>query len=167
MAPEERAKLTAGLVIAASMMAAFAQMGSEMAGQMAEGMSDEDKAEAEQHKQEAAAEGAKMQKKIEEIFKKHGLDESFSEEVVGQAGNDQPGSATELLKDVDQVALVRDLMGFLTEMGEVSGSDEAKEKLGGEITDLKVEGDTATARRGEESVELVRLDGRWYLKPEM
>ena len=43
--------------------------------------------------------------------------------------------------------------------------DDMGKKMGGEITDLKVEGDRATAKIAGGAAEFVRADGRWFIAP--
>lgn len=170
LAPEERAEMALGLLLAGGMMAAFAQMGGEMAGDMAEALGDEDEAVIEAKKQEAAAEAKKIADRFEKILADHKLDEVMESDAMsggGPGGDDEEQvSPAELLKDVDQVALVRDIMSLLSEMGEGDVSEQAQDQLGGIVLE-SVEGDHATARRGDETVDLVKIDGRWFLKPEM
>jgi len=35
-----------------------------------------------------------------------------------------------------------------------------------EVTDYRIDGDRATARAGEETLEMIRVDGRWYFAPQ-
>ena len=171
LAPEERAEMALGLLLAGGMMAAFAQMGGEMAGEMAEALSEDDEEAIEARKAEAAAEAKKLADRFEKILTDHGLDEVMEADLMAGGAEGEDGeeetSPAELLEDVDQVALIRDIMSFLSELGEGDVSEQAADQFGGEIVLEKVEGDRATARRGDETVELVKIDGRWYLKPEM
>lgn len=195
LAPEDRTELVLGMVAATGMMVAFMQMGSdmamEMAGGMAEGvaeslpegeaLSPEEKAEVkagmeeemaaglEKGREEAKQKAAAMEKRYTALLEKHGLGDLLSDQgpdiELGQGDETR-----ELLGGVDQGALLRDLMALLDELGDdepvaVDRGEEDPLALPDTITDLQVEGDRATARAGEETLELVKIDGRWYFKP--
>jgi hypothetical protein len=173
LAPPDRAAMSMMMVLAATMMTAFMGMGSEMATGMAEAFQDEASMTAEQ-KAQAAAEKKKMeeqaaaqQKKLEAVLDKYGVTE-LMEQDHGDIGDDPAKNAEKLLAGVDQVGLITDLMAFLEESGmkDTEGGD-AKPPLSvpmGDLTDLKVEGDTATGTINGEPAHFVKVDGRWYVK---
>jgi hypothetical protein len=180
VAPDDRAELVVMMVAGVAMMTAFMQMGGEMMGGMAEGMAealdedgmtDEQRAEMETAQAEAAAEAARMENRLSEILKKHGVEQLIEEDGEGfdpEAGGQK--SARELLAGVDDIALFQDLMGFLSEMGEEGPQvdDLPIPENVMEFSDLSVDGDRATVRSGDETIEMVRVDGRWYMKlPDM
>ena len=63
-------------------------------------------------------------------------------------------AAAAYLAGIDRPALMEDLMRVIAK------TDSAG--LGGELTDLKVKGDTATGKIGHKSVVFLRLGGSWY-----
>jgi hypothetical protein len=69
------------------------------------------------------------------------------------------------MKGVDQVSLIRDLMQLLESLpgDERSGESGPVDLPEGELTDVAIDGDHATGKLGDESVDFVRVDGRWYL----
>lgn len=170
LAPEDRAEMALGLVVGAGMMIGFMGMGSDMGAAMAEGMGEaasgeepsaEEKAKVEKGKQEMAAKAADLQKRYDQILKKHGLEEKLKDEAALADGD----KATQLLAGVDDVTLIGDLWGLFKELGESKNLGESGPLAGiGKITDLKVEGDHATAKAGGETVEMRKVDGRWYAK---
>jgi hypothetical protein len=174
LAPDDRSQLVAGLLVGTTMIGAFMQMGGDMAAGMAEGMAEglsggeltpEQKAQADKAKKEAAAQGAAWQKKYEATLRKHNLEEMVGADAELPTGEGMAALHT-LFKDTDEIALAEDLLGLLKESGQGEMKEDARppgvpqEK----ITGLKVEGDKATARAGDETVELVKIDGRWYAK---
>lgn len=178
LAPEDRKAMGAGMLMMAVMMVGFSQMAGGMAGDMAEGMAEafsedgeglsaEAKAEIEAGKAKAAAEAAKMMTKLRGVLEPHGLAGLID-------GDPEEGSAedlamTQALDQADMVVLTQDLIALLSEMGdddEEGGSpaDEAKPPwIDREVTDWQIDGDHATAQAGDDTLELVRVDGRWYL----
>jgi hypothetical protein len=177
IAPKERREMAAGLVLGTTMMVAFMDMGSDMAMGMAQGMAEgvsgseltaEQKAEMEKGKAEAKAKTAELRGRYEAILQQHGLKGRM--EAMQAEGNDGGGSPEEaigkLLAGVDERALIVDLMGFMNALGESQGQEEKKPfSLPAQVTDYKIDGDHATAKAGDETVELVKVDGRWYFAP--
>jgi hypothetical protein len=174
LAPEDRAELTMGMVAGIGMMVAFMGMGGDMAAGMAEGMTEgmtgeemtaEQKAEMEKGKKEAAAKAEEMQKKYEGILARHKLDKIMEEGSVDE-GPDATVAMAAKLEGVDQGALLADLMAMLEGLGEEkkeaapSALDVPKN-----VRDYKIEGDRATAQSDDETLEFVRVKGRWYFKP--
>jgi hypothetical protein len=167
MAPDDRATLSLTMTMMLGMVIAFSQMGGEMAGGMAEGMAEafggeisaEDKAKAEAEKAAAMAEVKKLEGRYEEILASHGVSDLLQQEP---AEGTPPG---ELMKGVDQVSLIRDLMQLLESLpgDERSGESGPVDLPEGELTGVAIDGDHATGKLGDESVDFVRVDGRWYL----
>ncbi|HEU4524312.1 MAG TPA: hypothetical protein VFR62_04785 [Gemmatimonadales bacterium] len=174
LAPEDRAELTMGMVAGVGMMVAFMGMGGDMAAGMAEGMTEgmtgeemtaEQKAQMEKGKKEAAAKAEELQKKYEGILTTHKLDKIMEEGPAGE-GPEATAAMVEKLEGVDQGALLAELMAMLEGLGE-----EKKEAAKGpvdiptNVRDYKIEGDRATAQSDDETLEFVRVKGRWYFKP--
>ena len=180
LSPSDRSTLSLTMVMMTGMVVAFASMGAEMGAGMAEGMaeafedeemSDEAKrerdAEMAAQRDEAAAGVAAITGEYEAILERHGLMELMSDD---DAMDDADPAA--MLAGVDQVALLQDLMGFLDAMpgeseegeeGDGGGGDSPVDVPHGELTGLAVDGDHATGKLGDEDVEFVKVDGRWYL----
>lgn len=178
IAPKERREMAAGLVLGTTMMVAFMDMGSEMAtgmGQaMAEGMSGSEltadqKAQAEKAKAEAKAKSAELHGRYDAIMQRYGLKDRMEQlQANGRDDRTPPDEAIgKLLAGVDERALIVDLMGFMNALGESQGQGDKKPfSLPSEVTDYKIDGDRATAKAGSETVQFVKVDGRWYFAPE-
>jgi hypothetical protein len=170
MAPEARAEMAVMMVAMAGMMVAFMDMGAGMAGDMAEAFSDEDmtaeqKAEAEAAQLEAAEKTAAVQARYEGILRQHGLDDLMSEEEGGPEGEADP---QKMLEGVDEIALLGDLMGFLDEIGdeeEGAPAEGSPFEISDQVGEIDIQGDRATATAGDDVLEFVRIDGRWYFEP--
>jgi hypothetical protein len=168
--PQSRAEGTTALLMGTTMMLAFMDMGSGMATGMAEGMAEalsdepmkpEDKAKLEKGKAEMAAKSAKLKAAFSAVLKKHGLPDLLDPEV----GAPKEGPEA-LLAKVDQPALAADLLGIMEQLGD---KKDAGANSGPPVPrhagDYKITGDTATARSGDDTLEFVRIDGRWFFKP--
>lgn len=164
--PKSRTELTMGLLIGATMMIAFAGMGSEMAEGMAQAMGGEqkpaDKAAADKKKARAQADLAKAKAQLSAVFKKHGLPDLMDESA---ALPQEEGAAEKMLARVDQPALAADLLGVM----QAAGGDKMKGNEAGpidapkDVGDYKIAGDKATARAGAETLDFVKIDGKWFL----
>jgi hypothetical protein len=77
-------------------------------------------------------------------------------------------AARPMFEGVDVGALITDLQGLMTRLGFERGNTSitANEHLEGELTDLQIDGDHATASVGGEPGKFVRVNGRWYLEPD-
>lgn len=183
MAPEDRKAMGGAMLMMAVMMVGFSQMGVEMGGAMAEGMtesfggemSEEDRAELDAEKARAAAAAEELSAKLRAVLEQHGLagllDEGFA------PGSPQDEAMEEALDQADMIALTESVMAFLQEIQEAEGGEdsgmapdqlegESPEWLDMEVTDYSIDGDHATARAGDETLEMIRVDGRWYFAPQ-
>jgi hypothetical protein len=140
---------------------------------MAEGMAEAFGAEveaAEESAEAAAARAAEAERlagltgRYEELLERHGIAKLMEEDPEPQATG--PEAAAKLLADVDQVALIADLMRFMGEVFPDSVDEEPVTVPVGELTDLVIDGDTARGRIGDEEAGFVRVDGRWFLAME-
>lgn len=161
IAPEDRAMLSMTMIMMMGMVMAFSQMGAGMAEGMAEGMggemSEEEQAAMEAEREEAMAQVKQFEADFEETLKRYGVEE------VMESESDDP---VELMADVDQVGLIRDLMKLMDDLPGEEGPEDGESPVDlpeGDLTDLEIQGDTATGIIGGEPVEFVRIDGRWYL----
>jgi hypothetical protein len=167
MAPDDRREMAIGMVAGVSMMAAFMGMAGDMAGAMTgDDARPEDKAKVEKAQKEAKAKSEAMQKKIEAVLKKHGVDKMMEDPTpLPQEPAARSKALATMFKGTDDIALIKDLMALLEEVGKDEGKTEKPPvDLPKEITDLKVTGETATAKAGEETLQFVRVEGRWYMR---
>jgi hypothetical protein len=175
LAPAERREMALALLMGSSMMVAFMEMGGDLAAGMAQGVAEgvaesaggevtaEQKREIEQAREEAKAKAAAMQQKHAAILDRHGLAERMASDAAPGADLSPEAGLAALLAGVDEGALIADLMTFFTDMGE---SEERRMiELPPAVTDYRIEGDRATASAGDQTVEFVRVEGRWYFKP--
>lgn len=146
------------------------ELSAEEKAEIQAGMEDEMAAELEKGRQEALQEAAALEQRYAALLEKHGLGDLLSDEgpdiELGQDGEE----TRKLLEGVDEGALLTELMALLEEMGDdepvaVDRGEEDPLDLPDSLTDLQVEGDRATARAGDETLELVKIDGRWYFRP--
>ncbi len=165
MDPDSRAEMAEGLVMATTMMIAFAGFGGAMAGEMAEGMAEafdeegaEIDAEAEAAQDAAAAEVEALTQSYRQVLAKHGLEKMMDEDPSGEE------DFASLLAGVDQAALIGDLMVFMQSFPGAEDSGDSPTPLASDVTDYEIHGDHATARSPEGPMEFVKIDGRWFLK---
>lgn len=177
LAPDDRREMAIGMVAGVSMMVAFMGMAGDMAGGMAEGMTEgmtgepmkaEDKAKVEKGKKEVEEKAAAMQKKLDAVLKKHGVQAMMEDSTPLPAeGPERSKALAAIFEKTDDIALTRDLMSLLEELGKAEGKAEKPESpvdVPMTVTDYKISGDSATAKSGEETIDFVRVDGRWYFK---
>jgi hypothetical protein len=110
------------------------------------------------------AKAGELEARYTAILDKHGLAERMGADPPENTGGTGTQAMREMLAGVDDVALLGDLFGLLEEIGEgdaMSGESKLPE---GPIEVVSVEGDRATARAGDQTVEMVRIDGRWYFE---
>ena len=73
------------------------------------------------------------------------------------------------LDKADNVALITSLYGAMVKMGPLLGMKETPKPDAlvkvGTVTGYKINGDKATAQNGAETMDFVRIDGRWYIEP--
>ena len=95
---------------------------------------------------------------LDTILSRHGVSQ-----IPDLAPNTTPAQmktiAANLMADVDVVALVSDLEGFLAAHG-----GTATQRGDGTATGLKVDGDRATVTVGGQTVFLEKHEGRWYVR---
>jgi hypothetical protein len=73
------------------------------------------------------------------------------------------------LPKADTVALMTNLLATMEKIGPMVGMKKTERPPlpfeVGTVTDYKISGDKATAKATNETLEFVRIDGRWYLNP--
>lgn len=183
LSPDDRKAMGGMMVMMAVMMVGFSQMATDMGGAMAEGMAEafageemtaDQKVELETAQAEAAVAAAALEAKLRAALEPHGLAGMLDEPEAGSA---EERALDEALESADMIALTESMLQLMAELDEQDGeededagsaADEMKPDWSGvEVTDYVVEGDRATARAGDETLEMVRIDGRWYFSPQM
>lgn len=184
MAPEDRKAMGGAMLMMAVMMVGFSQMGVEMGGAMAEGMAEsfggemsaEDRAELEAEKAKAAAAADELNAKLRAVLEQHGLEGMLDEDFAPGSPEDQAIDAA--LDQADMIALTESMMGLLQELQAAEGGEDEGGMMSGpldggspdwmemEVTDYTIDGDRATAKAGDETLEMIRVDGRWYFAPQ-
>lgn len=104
-------------------------------------------------------------KELDAAIEQHGLTERF-QSIPLTSFLDEKGvteRAQKLLEGVDIAALWTDIALVMTERGNSPPKSEA-ESPPTPLTDLRIDGESATAKSGEAELSFVRVDGRWYLK---
>ena len=176
LAPSARREMAMVMVAGAGMMIAFAGMGAEMAGGMAQGLAEgmtgeemtaEQKAEMEKGKREAEAKTAELTKRYEAILERHGITAMMEDDSpLPEEPAARDAALAKMFAKTDEIALLTDLLGMMSELGGEEGMKSGPVELGPEVTDYRIEGDHGTARSGDETLRFVRVDGRWYFEPE-
>ncbi len=164
IAPGERPLLSASFVVLTQMMPMFLGMAVAFA-------QDDEK------KKEAEARLTSMQTDIENMLKRHGLENmvqklSESGEAEGMADANDPEKLealtrmmNEVAPNLDHGAFIGDVFATLSKLGEGSGAKTSgpTEKFALPLTDLTIDGDKASGLIGEDPVHFVRENGRWFI----
>ena len=99
-------------------------------------------------------------------LKPYGLDTMIGKPVLA---DDTQKAINGALDKADNVVLITSLYGALTKIGPLLGmnKDAKPEPLVavGTVTDYRINGDTATAKNGAETMTFLRIGGRWYVEP--
>jgi hypothetical protein len=169
LAPEDRAGMSFGLILATGMMAAMGGLAAEMGEGFTEAFEEE---MPEGEKAEADSEMTAMRKKTEElnarlegVLTRYGVTDMMEETPSPAQSSGGEASGAELaaaMADVDQIGLIGELGALMRELGE-GGEESSSGMPEGGIENLVIEGDRGTATLGGEPVELVRIDDRWFL----
>ena len=102
-------------------------------------------------------------KELDNALEQHGLTERF-QSIPLTSFMDEKGvveRAQKLLEDVDIAALWTDIARVMTQRGNSPPKSEAKPTP---LTELRIDGESATAKSGDLELSFLRLDGRWNLK---
>jgi hypothetical protein len=177
VAPDERREMALVMVAGAGMMVAFMGMGIEMAGGMAEALMEElvgeepapqEGARRAEESAAAVAEAAAAQSRFEGILEKHGFSGMMDDdEPLPEDSQARSAALAALFGDTDEIALLEDLFALMGELGAAPGEETGAPQpvtVPAALGEFVIEGDHATARAGDETVEMVRVDGRWYFK---
>ncbi|MEO6223069.1 MAG: hypothetical protein ABIP90_07445 [Vicinamibacterales bacterium] len=101
-----------------------------------------------------------------QVLKPYGLDTMIGKPVLAA---DVQKSIDAALDKADNTALIKSLFGAMVKMGPMLGMKEAPKPDAlvkvGNVSGYKIDGDKATAQNGAETMDFVRIDGRWFIEP--
>ena len=106
------------------------------------------------------AAGKKYRTELDAIFKKYGVDKNMRDPEAVLRKDGEPNFSS-LVKGADTVGLSGDLMKFVQSLPGMTG--EGPFAAFTRISDVKVDGDKATATGADGPLEFVKLGGRWYV----
>lgn len=171
LTPKNRTEMAMAMYMGATMMVAFADMGVEMGGAMADGMagmagepSAEDKKKAEEQKAKAKEEVGKLKTAYNALVTKYGLPAMPKE---GEPEKPEPTQEEieKLFANLDQGAFLNDALAVMKAMpGEHKDESGPVQIPEGGLENLKIEGDRATGTVGADPFTFVKIDGRWYVE---
>ena len=99
-------------------------------------------------------------------LKPYGLDTLIGKPVLAP---DVQKSIEAALDKADNTTLIASLFGAMVKMGPMLGMKEAPKPDAlvkvGNVTGYKIDGDQATAQNGAETMDFIRINGRWYIEP--
>jgi hypothetical protein len=100
-----------------------------------------------------------------QTVKPYGLDALFGKPVLA---DDTQKSLNAALDKADNAALITSLYASLTKLAPLLGMKQQPKPepfiKSGNVTDYKINGDKATARNNAETMNFVRIAGRWYIE---
>jgi hypothetical protein len=121
----------------------------------------------EKSKRAAEEKTAALTKRYEAILERHGLTKMMQDETpVPDDPAERRAALAKMFAGTDEIALLTDLMGLMSELGGDEGMKNGPMDVGPEVTDYEIQGDRATAKSGDETLQFVKIDGRWYFEPE-
>ena len=172
LTPKNRTEMAMAMYMGATMMVAFAEMGAEMGGAMAEGMagmaggemSAEDKKKAEEQKAKAQADIAGLKTAYNTLITKYGLPAMPKE---GEPEKPEPTQEEieKLFANIDQGAFLNDALAVMKAMPGEEAKDSGPVKVPeGGLENLKIDGDKASGTVGGDPFTFVKIDGRWYVE---
>lgn len=171
LTPKNRAEMAMAMYMGATMMVAFAEMGAEMGGSMADGMaglagepSAADKQKMEEQKAKAKQEIAGLKTAYNALVTKYGLPALPKE---GEAEQPEPSKeeVEKLFASIDHGAFLNDALAVMKAMPGDHKDEAGPVKVPeGGLENLKIEGDHATGTVGPDNFSFVKIDGRWYVE---
>lgn len=177
LAPDDRIDVALELVIAAAVAADYARqelpsMLQQMEHAVAPGSrTTEQQAALEAARAEVTARVTTLVARFDRLLQRHGLPLWLKPGQEPPPEVREPGiEVREKVGALDQAVLLRDTLAYLDELGLGHRREELQRSLNGpwrtgaRVTDLRVKDDQAWGRLGTATVEMVRQDGRWYLK---
>jgi hypothetical protein len=101
-----------------------------------------------------------------QVLKPHGLDTMIGKPVLAPEVQKSIDAA---IDKTDSMALITSLFNAMLKMGPLLGMKESPKPDAlvkvGNVTGYKIDGDKATAQNGAETMDFVRINGRWYVEP--
>ncbi len=109
------------------------------------------------------------QKELDALLQKHGVKEFPTDAQALNQDNEEAvaAAAREMFDGVDVIAVIEDIQVLMAKLGFEGGSSKLTTSVEGELENLKIEGNHATASVGGKPGAFVKVDGRWYLDPEL
>ncbi len=177
IAPEARVGLCAMFALMPPMLEAMKPMLAAMAGMGQGEGGDAKKGGEDMIKKFDAAIG-----EMKATIAKHKLEMPSAESLgVNMMGGEEPDpielgkKVGDRFAKVDTVALLTDLVKGMEKLSEAMPGGASKDFMGemtktfageAKLTDLKIDGDTATGKVGGEPGKFVKVGGRWFIAPE-
>ncbi len=152
MTKDSQDQMAAGMVLMSSMMASFAEMGAKMAGDTPEA-------------KKKAEESKKVAGELKAILEKHGVSE---ESTKGINMLSDPEAMTKLADKIkDKGALLTEVFSTLSKLDDKKAA-EANPFKGSTLSDLKINGDSATAAFASKDgktrpIEFKKENGGWLI----
>jgi hypothetical protein len=177
LTPDARIDVALGLVVAAAVGADFAReqlpsMLQEMEHGVAPGpRTTQQQAALDAARAEVTSRVTALVAGFDRLRQHHGLPVWLKPGLEPPPGVTEPGTALRaMVGALDQAALLRDTLAYLDELGLGHRREELRRRLiepwrsEARVTDLRIKDDEAWGRLGTTTVEMVRQDGRWYLR---
>ncbi|MCI0342815.1 MAG: hypothetical protein L0216_17015 [Planctomycetales bacterium] len=105
-------------------------------------------------------------KELDALAKKHNVKEKKDDKAMANMGDKKAmkEAADKALEGVNKTALFGDLVAFLEKHGDKSMSFKAQ--FTGELKDLKVEGNKAQGKSGDQTLHFMKVGDNWYVAME-
>ena len=177
LTPDDRIDVALELVVAAAVAADFAR---EQLPSMLQEMEDGVAPAPRTTQQQAALDAARAEVTsrvtalvagFDRLLQRHGLPAWLKPGQEPPPEVTEPGTAVRAtVGALDQAALLRDTLAYLDELGLGHRREELRRRLiepwrsEARVTDLRIKDNEAWGRLGATTVEMVRQDGRWYLR---
>jgi hypothetical protein len=180
LTPDDRINVALELVVAAAVAADFTReelpsMLEEMERAVASGpRTPQQQAALDAARAEVTSRVTALVAGFDRLLQRHGLP------VWLKPGQEPPPEVAEpatavraMVGALDQAGLLRDTLAYLDELGLGHRREELRRRFTepwrgeAKVTDLRVKEDEAWGRLGPVTIEIVRQDGRWYLKRQL
>jgi hypothetical protein len=96
------------------------------------------------------------------VLSKHGLEDK-ADGPPPEAEGDAKAAAKAAFEGVDLAAFIPDMFAFMDKHGKGTKKGPFAD---GEMTNLKIDGDAATAMAGDEKVRFAKVGDRWFIRME-
>lgn len=110
--------------------------------------------------------------KIDDVLKKHGLTTKMMKELENSDDKDPKAAIKKLTAPIkDKPAFVKDIMAALESMGDKGGGGGPADDFAGKLTNVKVDGDSATGtvtqtkdgEKKEDEINFKKVNGGWLI----